>query len=262
MMAILLGTGGVIETQAAPEGDAALIQLLQTQECQGCSLAGVDLIHAQLQNADLEGAKLKRANLSQARLEGADLSGSDLSFTNLQGASLRGSDLRKSRLIGTDLRGTDLTNALLDQNALEQAHWTGARGVTKGLRSHAGLHNAGVEAAQAGLWTKAEQLFKAAIDTDPNQPMSWVARGLSRGEQGKVELASNDFAYASRLFADQGETIKADQLLEASQRVYDTPEKPSTLNGNGAGSALITGALSTAKALAAISLRALMPIAP
>ena len=239
-----------------------LIMLLQARSCPNCKLANADLVHADLSNADLRGAHLQRANLSQARLDGADLSSSDLSFASLQGASLRSTDLRGSRLIGTDLRGTDLTNALLDPNALEESHWIGARGVARGTRSHASLHNAGIEEAQAGRWTKAEQLFNDAIDTDPNQPLSWVARGLTRSEQGKDDLASRDFTYAGQLFADQGEKIKAEQLMEASRRVHNTPEEANIVSGNGAGSALIGGAISTAQALVPFALKVLMPIMP
>ena len=61
----LLCTGTV--SAAAPKGDDALMQLLQTRNCPECQLADVDLVHAQLQDADLAGAKLQRANLSQAR---------------------------------------------------------------------------------------------------------------------------------------------------------------------------------------------------
>ena len=239
-----------------------LIMLLQARSCPNCKLANADLVHADLSNANLRGAHLQRANLSQARLDGADLSSSDLSFANLQGASLRSADLRGSRLIGTDLRGTDLTNALLDPNALEESHWIGARGVARGTRSHASLHNAGIEEAQAGRWTKAEQLFNDAIDADPNQPLSWVARGLTRSEQGKDDLASRDFTYAGQLFADQGEKIKAEQLMEASRRVYNTPEEANIVSENGAGSALIGGAISTAQALVPFALKVLMPIIP
>ena len=164
-----------------------LIQLLESGQCPACQLNDVDLTHADLRDANLKDAELQRANLSQARLDGADLSGSDLSFTSLQGASLRGADLRNSRLIGTDLRRTDLTGALLAPNALDQSHWVGARGVSKNARSHAGLHNAGVDAAHARRWAEAEQLFNAAIEAEPDEPLSWVARGLSRGEQGKDE---------------------------------------------------------------------------
>ena len=241
-----------------------LIQLLGSRKCPACQLNDVDLTHADLRDADLKGAYLRRANLSQARLDGADLSGSDLSFTSLQGASLRGSDLRNSRLIGTDLRRTDLTGALLDPKALDQSHWDGARGVNQGARSHAGLHNAGVDAAQAERWPEAEQLFNAAIQANPDEPLSWVARGLSRGEQGKIDLASRDLAYAGKLFSDQGDTIKADQLQEASKLVYD-PEnenKAGTTSGNGIGSALLSSALSTAQAIAPIALKALMPLIP
>ena len=247
---------------AAADSEKDMFRLLQDQACRGCKLADVDLMHADLRDADLRGAELQRANLSQARLDGADLNGSDLSFTSMRGASLRGADLRNSRLIGTDLRRTDLTGALLDQKALDQSHWDGARGVNQGARSHSGLHNAGVDAALAGRWRVAEQLFNAAIEANPDEPLSWVARGLSRGEQGKDDLASRDFAYAGELFAEQGETIKADQLKEASRRVYESPGNADAPSGNGVGSALVGGALSTVQALAPIALKALIPFMP
>ena len=239
-----------------------LIMLLQARSCPNCKLADADLVHSDLRDADLQGAHMQRANLSMARLDGADLSDSDLRFTSLQGASLRGADLRNSNLVGTDLRNADLTSALLDQHALDQSHWDGARGVTRGARSHAGLHNAGVAAAQAGRWPEAEQLFNAAIKANPDEPLSWVARGLSRGEQGKDDLASRDLAHAGQLFADQGEMVKADQLREASQRVYEIPNQPDSPSGNGVGSMLISGTLSAVQALTPIALKALMPMIP
>ena len=239
-----------------------LIVLLEARSCPNCKLTDADLVHADLRNADLNAADLQRANLSRARLDGADLRDADLRFSILKGASLRGANLLNSRLMGTDLRRADLTGALLDQHALDQSHWDGARGVKRGARSHASLHNAGVEAAQAGRWPKAEQLFNAAINADPDEPLSWVARGLSRGEQGKDGLASLDFAYAGQLFTDQGDMVKANQLIKASQNIYNIPEKTNASTGNGIGSALISGALSTAQALAPIALKALMPMVP
>ena len=259
--ALMAGCFGIANTAIAGN-EEHLIQLLGSRHCQACQLNDVDLTHADLRDADLKGARLQRANLSQSKLDGADLSGSDLSFTSLQGASLRGTDLRNSRLIGTDLRRADLTGALLDDHALEQSHWDGARGITKGARSHASLHNAGVDAAQAGRWSDAEQLFNAAIEANPDEPLSWVARGLSRGEQGKDDLASRDFAYAGELFADQGDMVKADQLEEASRRVYDTPNQSDIPSGNGIGSAFMSGALSAVQAIAPIALKALMPMVP
>ena len=261
IVALALMLPGTSSTVLASPDDA-VIRLLQTKSCRQCNLADADLMHADLRDANLSGAALQRANLSQAKLDGTDLSDSDLSFTSLQGASLRGADLRGSRLFGTDLRGGDLTGALLDDGALELSHWAGVQGVSKGARSHAGLHNAGVDAAQAGRWPDAERLFSDAIEAEPDEPLSWVARGLSRGEQGKNDLASRDLAHAGRLFADQGDKVKADQLLDASRKVYDSPDNPDAPEGNGVGSALLQGALSTAQALAPIALKALMPMIP
>ena len=251
-----------VASPAIAGDEEQLIQLLESRQCPACRLSDVDLTHADLRDADLKGAQLQRANLSQSRLDGADFSGSNLSFTSFQGASLRGVDLRNSRLIGTDLRRADLTGALLDQKALDQSHWNGARGVSQGARSHAGLHNAGVDAAQEGRWPAAEQLFDAAIAANPDEPLSWVARGLSRGEQGKDDLASRDLAHAGQLFADKGDMIKAEQLEQASRLVYNIPNAPIAASGNGLGSTLLSGVLSTAQVLAPLALKALMPIIP
>ena len=144
--------------------------LLQQGSCPNCRLADADLVHFALRDADLQGAQLQRANLGQAQLDGADLSKTSMKFTNLRGASLRGADLRGSQLYGTDLRQTNLSGAQLDEGALEQAHWEGAIGIKKGVRSHAALHNAGVTAAENGRWKQAEALLSAAITANPDEP--------------------------------------------------------------------------------------------
>ena len=248
----------------APDAYAAdsrdLLKVLQSSHCPNCRLADADLVHADLRDANLSGAELQRANLGQANLDGADLSGADLSFTSLRGASLRGADLRGSTLYGTDLRQVDLSGAQLDDGALEQAHWHGARGISAGVQSHAALHNAGVTAAEQGQWSAAETLFSAAIVAEPSEPLSWVARGLCRGELGDTTKASRDLAHAGRLFESQGESEKAQQLLEASQKATAAMADPASKGGNGIGSQLLSGALSTAQALAPIALRALSPM--
>lgn len=251
----------------APKASSAdandLVRVLQSGRCARCRLADADLVHADLRDADLQGAELQRANLGQARLDGADLKGADLSFTSLNGASLRGADLRGSRLYGTDLRSSDLSGARLDPGSLEQSHWQGARGIEAGIRSHAALHNAGVDAAAAGRWPEAEQLFSAAIARQPEEPLSWVARGLSRGEQGKTQLAARDLSHAGRLFEAQGDNVKAQQLRLASQRVEAPVDSGAAgQGGNGVGSMLLSGALSAAQALGPIALKALMPMLP
>ena len=251
------------EVQPAFAGnDQDTIHLLQTNRCPRCNLSDVDLMHADLRDADLSEARLQRANLSQAQLDGANLSGADLSFSSLRGASLRGADLRGSRLYGTDLRGADLSGAQLDPQALEQSHWAGAKGIENGARSHAGLHNAGVDAAVAGRWPAAEKLFTEAIQSNPEEPLSWVARGLSRGEQGKSDLAASDFAHAGRLFEQQGDATKAEQLRQASQKVYANPDQAGGQSGNGMGSMLLSGAITAAQVLAPIAIKALVPMIP
>ena len=239
-----------------------LIVLLQQRKCRDCRLADVDLVHADLRDADLQRAELQRANLGQARLDGADLRKSNLQFTNLRGASLRGADLRGSKLYGTDLRQADLSGAQLDNGALDQAYWLGAQGISTGVRSHSSLHNAGVTAAENGQWERAEALFSAAIASEPSEALSWVARGLSRGELGDIKGASRDLAYAGELFGEQGDQEKAKQLLEASQKATARIANQATNDGNGIGSQLLSSALSTAQTLAPIALRALAPILP
>ena len=239
--------------QAAPKGDAALIQLLSTQKCRQCQLADVNLVHAQLQDADLEGAKLKRANLSQARLDGANLRGADLSFTSLHGASLRGADLQGSTLVGTDLREVDLTGATLDPNALEQAHWSGAIGLQATTQSHSALHNAGVTAAESDQWRDAEELFGLAILKQPDAAESWVARGITRESLGKRALAIQDFTYAGKLYSENGAIETGQQLELAAASLQDTTTVKK--DGNGAGSKLLSGLLSTTQILLPMAMK-------
>ncbi len=247
-------------SQASPAGGTeALIQLLEQRSCQGCNLAGADLVHAQLADADLSGARLQRANLSQAKLDGARLSGADLSFTSLLGASLRGADLRGARLEGTDLRQTDLSGAQLSPGALSRAHWQGARGVDQGLLSFGELHNAGVEAAQKGRFPEAEQWFSEAIRREPAAGVSWLARGITRSQMGRREEASNDFAYAASLYEAAGDGDQAAQLRQAAEQAKADPDRPAG-GGNGIGSMALTGAMGLLQFLAPLAGKAFLPL--
>ena len=254
-LAVFLFCSGTI-SPAAPNGDDALIQLLQTQNCRECHLADVDLVHAQLQDADLQGAKLQRANLSQARLDGANLRDADLSFTSLNGASLRGANLQGSTLLGTDLRDVDLTGASLDLDALESAHWSGAIGLHQ-AQSHASLHNAGVTATEANRWKKAEGLFGLAILKRPEAAESWIARGITREQLGKRQLAIRDFDYARKLYTQDGNIEAAEQLKLASKSLED--KAPSKQSSNGAGSAVLNSILATSQALLPMAMKIFRP---
>ena len=256
VMSALLSTAGT-PTQASE----ALIQVLQERSCSGCRLTDADLVHADLRDADLSDAKLMRANLGQARMDGADLSGADLSFTSLRGASLRGANLTGALLYGTDLRDADLTGARMSPNALDEAHWQGASGIANGIRSHAALHNAGVKAFQAGRWSAAEQLFSGAISRQPGEPLSWVARGISRSEQAKDDIAADDFRYAAYLYEAKGNDSWAMQLQKAAESISKrrfNEQAPS--EGRGLGIELLNQTVAGLRMLAPIAAKALIPM--
>ncbi|WP_216913770.1 MULTISPECIES: pentapeptide repeat-containing protein [unclassified Synechococcus] len=239
--------------------DADLMRLLGQRNCPRCKLQDADLVHADLRDADLRGAKLQRANLGQARLDGANLKGADLRFTSLQGASLRGADLRGANLEGTDLRQSDLSGAQIDPGGLARSHWQDARGVAPTVLSYPELHNAGVTAAVEGRHPQAEQLFSEAIRLQPDAAISWVARGLSRTEQGKTELAAADLNYAAVLYGQAGEEAQAKQLTEVATALLKPGKKAN--QGSGMGGQMLSGAASFASAVAPLAMKFLLPLA-
>ena len=249
-----------LATLAAPARalEADVMKLLEHRQCAACRLQDADLVWADLRDANLTGAKLQRANLGQARLDGAVLRAADLRFTSLQGASLRGADLRGAQLLGTDLRQSDLSGAQLDPGALERSHWEGAQGLEPGMLSYAALHNAGVAAALSGRQPEAERLFGEALRQSPEAAITWLARGLSRADQGKQEEAAQDLDYAAALFERQGDTDQAKRIQEAARQVGAAPAKKPAANGMGG--ALLSGAMGLAKFLAPLALKALVPM--
>ncbi|MCP9833960.1 MULTISPECIES: pentapeptide repeat-containing protein [unclassified Cyanobium] len=260
----LLFTGAALLALLLPgavqgRNDDDLLRLLNQRNCPGCKLQDADLVHADLRDADLRGAKLQRANLGQARLDGARLEGADLRFTSLQGASLRGADLRGANLEGTDLRQSDLSGAQLDPGGLARSHWQDARGVAPTVLSYPELHNAGVTAALEGRHPQAEQLFSEAIRLQPEAAISWVARGLSRTEQGKTELAAQDINYAAVLYGQAGEEAQAKQLTSVAAAILKPNRKAD--QGSALGGQLLTGAAGFAQFVAPLALKFLLPLA-
>lgn len=255
LAALLLACTALRAEAADPQ---QLLRVLDTRSCPGCNLQDADLVHADLRDARLKGARLQRANLSGARLDGADLRGANLAYTSLAGASLRGADLRGSELSGTDLRQADLTGAVLLPGALSRSHWQQARGIAPGLQSYAELHNAGADAAHKGRYPEAEAFFSAAIRSQPDAAISWVARGISRGEQGKTALAAQDFAHAAGLYGAIGDEAQSTQLLEVSRRLLE-PAKQAN-QGNNAGSTLLKGAAAALQVLGPLALKAFLPV--
>ncbi len=253
LLGLVAALAACLGAPAARASTEDLMKLLEQRSCRNCKLQDADLVHANLRDADLSGAQLQRANLAQARLDGARLTGADLSFTSLMGASLRGADLRGARMNGTDLRQADLSGALLDAGALSRSHWQQARGVNPEQLSFVELHNAGVEAATQGRQNEAEQYFNAAILREPAAAITWVARGITRGQQGKVDLAANDFTYAASLYEQSGETAQAQQLRAAVKQMGQTNPQA---GGNGFGSQVLNGLISAFGALAPLAIKA------
>lgn len=103
----LLSTANVYcaESVTAKEN---LEQLIKTNECRGCDLAGVNLNRVDLSDADLEGADLSNAKMSLTNLSRANLRN-----TNLRGVVFGGTDLGDADLRGSDLRGTSLDGAYI-----------------------------------------------------------------------------------------------------------------------------------------------------
>ena len=150
----------------------------------------------------------------------------------------------------------------LTTEPLEKAHWQGNQGINKGVLSHAALHNVGVTAAENSDWEGGETFFGAAIAAKPEEPLSWIARGLCRGELGDTTGASRDLAHAGTQFAVQGDQEKPQQLLEASSKTTAHLENQTSEGGNGTGSRILSRAISTFQALAPIALQAFSPILP
>lgn len=252
-------TLALMATPARAGGQEPLLRLLEQRRCPGCRLQDADLVHADLRDADLRKAQLQRANLSRARLDGANLQGADLRFISLQGASLRGANLRGAMLDGADLRQADLSGALLDAGALQRSHWDQAIGINRGeALSYAELHNAGVAAAKDGRFPEAERFFDEAIRQQPLAAVSWLARGICRGELGKTVLAAADLNYAATLYNKAGETMLAAEIAAGSERLQ---QQPSTAKGgNGKGMEAMNGAISAFKVLAPIAAKAFMPV--
>ena len=233
-----------------------ILQLLDKKSCPACNLQRADLVYGQLQGANLKKAKLIEANLGRADLSGADLRGADLREASLQGANLNRADLRGAKLEGTDLRSADLSNAKLDIDQLASSYIEGAKGIPSKARSYAELHNAGVKAALASKHPEAEQRFSEAIAKKPDAAISWMARGISRQEQGRNAEAAADLNYAGRLYEQAGETELGQQLQKAATGIAKGPK---TVQGNGMGSQMLSGAWSMLQQLAPLAIKLMGP---
>lgn len=100
---------------------------LRQIDLRGADLSGALLDGADLRGADLSGCKLAGAVLARAQLDGAVLHGANLSDANLGAAKLVSADLSDALLAGATLAGADLTQARLVGARLDGADIAGAR---------------------------------------------------------------------------------------------------------------------------------------
>lgn len=86
------------------------------------NLVGAMLLEAQLAGAHMRWARLTDALLIGADLEGAELGNADLTNADLSEAKLQNANLNRDLLEGTDLRGADLTGASLAEASFVNAN--------------------------------------------------------------------------------------------------------------------------------------------
>jgi hypothetical protein len=97
-------------------------QLLDTDECPGCNLSGIDFTGTKLKGVNLEGADLSGANLQEVNLKGANLKGANLSSARLTDAILINADLENANLSDANLHWADLSKANLKNANMERAY--------------------------------------------------------------------------------------------------------------------------------------------
>lgn len=100
---------------------------LRQIDLHGADLSGALLDGADLRKADLSGCNLAGAVLARAQLDGAVLHGANLSDANLGAARLVSADLGDALLAGATLAGADLTHATLAGARFDGADVAGAR---------------------------------------------------------------------------------------------------------------------------------------
>ncbi|WP_448571860.1 pentapeptide repeat-containing protein [Trichothermofontia sp.] len=125
--------GGVCPSPAlnssAPAGPAPLNsqirRILDTRQCQNCSLRQMNLSKLDLSGTDFLSADLSGANLTEANLTYTNLRDAKLTTSILRGADLSSADLRRVDLSHADLRGANLSGANLSGANLSHTHLNG-----------------------------------------------------------------------------------------------------------------------------------------
>jgi tetratricopeptide (TPR) repeat protein len=218
----------IVSIPANAENFNQLSQLLSTKECVKCDLSGTGLVMADLAGAKLSSANLSQANLSQANLSGADLSGADLSGASLYGANLTGANLKGAKFERTDLRSAYLNNANLDSISLENAQIQGTRGLIEYAGTSQQFYRWGMTEAEKGHYQIAIEHYTRALDLDPKQAPSYLARGLAFYKLGREQEATHDGQAAAKLFQMQQNLsgYQNSQKFLTGMKLAKTPQVP------------------------------------
>lgn len=146
-------------------GTDSVTILTQTDRCEYCNLAGVDM-----QKLDLSaGVKLQHANLTGAQLSNSNLSNADLRFATLQGAKLNYANLESANLCHATLNASNLgVAASLSGAHLKNANLSGAN-LDGSDFSYASFYSATPQSCQPACDTYAKptcaSAYRASMDS-------------------------------------------------------------------------------------------------
>lgn len=161
------------------------------------SLAGANLVFA-----DLTEAHLRNIDLTEANLSGADLTEVDLAGSIMTNADLSGADLRRSNLTDVDMCGANLTGAVLTGSNLSSAHLVdavlGGADLSSANLSHADLRRADLrEAILSHVTLRGAQLEDCLV-----RPEDALAVGYCFEELADLSIKNGDFDGARRSFKE------------------------------------------------------------
>ncbi|MBE0612985.1 MAG: pentapeptide repeat-containing protein [Burkholderiales bacterium] len=194
--------------QSVAIGTNSVTIAIQTDSCEYCNLAGVDL-----QNLDLSRSiKLQHANLTDAKISNSNLSNADLRFATLQGAQLNYANLEAANLC---------------QATLNAAKSGAAASLSGAHLKNANLSGADLDGAifsYASFYSDAPQSCQSACDTYA-KPVCASAYGAS--------MDSANFSNAYLAGTDMGNT-RANGAIFSGAMLFGTSFKNANLNRNAA----------------------------
>lgn len=207
-------------------------QLLAEGVCAQCDLRRAGLVLADLEGADLGGSNLAGANLSRANLAGANLRGANLSGVSLVGANLMGADLKDANLTGADLRDAYVIGAILDGTRMDYTNLQGTIGLPSSAGRFEDFHNWGVAAAKAGRHQEAIEYYNEALSRNPDFPLTYLSRAISRQNLNDLPGAIADSKTAAELFQAQGNSQGQEVALNLAT-VMEESQNPKNRNRGG-----------------------------